>query len=125
MIIKIYNLSSQKGAVSILLAMSILSAILGIALGSSLIAATQTKTSLGSSDSAIAYYAAETGIEYALYEVIKNSNEPATTCGASWENVGSGKYCLTVSGSIAGGNLKVQSIGDDNKSTRRSVEISF
>lgn len=117
------NLNS-KGAVSILLVMSILSAVLVIALGSSSITATQIKTLLSSSESAVAYCAAETGVEYALYEVIKNTNEPATTCGISWVVVGSGRYCLNKSGSIAGGDLKVQSIGD-YKSTRRSIEISF
>lgn len=122
--IKLFNSLNSKGAASIFLVMSILSVVLVIALGSSLIAATQVKTSLSSSESAIAYYAAETGAEYALYEVIKNSNEPAVTCGVSWVAAGSGRYCLKKSGTIDTGDLKVQLIGE-YKSTRRSIEISF
>ncbi len=117
------NLNS-KGAVSILLVMSILSVILAIALGSSAITAIQTKTSLSSNDSVVAYYAAEAGAEYALFEVRKNSTVLTTTCYGGWVNMGNAKYCLIVSGAIGDGDLRVQSIGD-YKSARRSVEISF
>ncbi len=57
----------QKG-VSIYLALMIMSILLAIGLGISLIIVSQMKTIKGMGDSVVAFYAADTGIERALYE---------------------------------------------------------
>lgn len=112
----------SKGAVSIIIVMSILVAVLAIALGTSSVATTDLRSSLGSSESTTAFFAAETGIEKAMF-TIKGGSDPVTGC-YTWTTVGTAKYCLLVTGTLAGGDLVVESIGDF-KSTRRSIQLSF
>jgi Tfp pilus assembly protein PilX len=116
------NKLNSKGAISIFITMSVLLAVLIIALGSSSVAMTELKSSLNSSDSTVAYFAAETGIEEAMF-VIKGGNNPADSCYA-WTSVGDASYCLIVTGALNDGNLIVKSIGEYN-TTRRSIQISF
>jgi uncharacterized protein (UPF0333 family) len=63
---------SQKGAVSIILAILLLSVLLVIGLGISILMIQQIKMSGQAGRSVVAYYAAEAGAERCLYEVRKN-----------------------------------------------------
>jgi len=79
----------------------VLSVVLAIALGSSFIISSELATSLGHADSVVAYYAAETGIERALFD--HKTQEPAAQrCGAGWTAYGSAQYCLNVTESTPG-----------------------
>ena len=74
---------SQKGAVSIILAVLLLSVLLVIGLGISILMIQQIKMSGQAGRSVVAYYAAEAGAEKCLYEVRKNE---AVSCpdDANW-----------------------------------------
>lgn len=135
---------NSKGAVSIFLTMSILAAVLVIALGTSFALSTESKLSLSSGESVSAYYKAESGMEEALYDKINQNRTPrgnrcagacpSPACGG-WtctENAlgATVPYCIEIT-LRAGGDecdpndiLSVKSIGEYG-STRRSIEISF
>lgn len=117
---------NSKGAASIFVVMSILAAVLVIALGSSSVISTEKRMSLNSGDSVKAYYAAETGIEQAIYDHVKDDKEPsAFKCSTgSWTANSDSRYCLVITGSHATSIDAIQSVGE-YKSTRRSIEISF
>lgn len=129
---KIYFIkkNNSRGAISLLVVLSVLAVISMIAIGSSFIISSELKLSSSAGDSLIAYCAAESGIESALYDAVKNSVEPtAARCNPpaydQWTVSGSLKYCLTVTGLVSDGTLtNIQAIGE-YKSARRSVEISF
>lgn len=118
--------NDSRGAVSLIIAMVVLSVVLAISLGSSFIISSGLLASSGQSDSIITYYAAETGIEQALFD--RKTQEPAAQrCGAGWIFLGSAQYCLNVTETTPGNYLtitKIQSIGE-YKNTRRSIEVSF
>jgi len=78
---KMNNGLSQKGVVSIVLAVLLLSILLVIGLGISALMLQQLKLSGQSSQSVIAFYAADAGAERCLYEVRKGSNN------CPWTNV--------------------------------------
>lgn len=113
---------NSKGAVSIFIVMSVLVAVLVVALGSSSVSSTEVRSSLSSSESAVAYFAAETGIEESMF-IIKGGVDPVGDCSV-WTPVGAARYCLKITGALADGDLVVKSIGE-YKTTRRSIEISF
>jgi len=71
---KMNNGLSQKGAVSIVLAVLLLSILLVIGLSVSALMLQQIRLSGQSGQSVIAFYAAEAGAERCLYEVRKGSN---------------------------------------------------
>ena len=144
MSIKIYNLSSQKGAASIFLVMAVLAAVLAIALGSSFIVATETRSSLDSGESVAAYYAAESGMEKAMYEKIKLGREPqvnrcAGNCPSPacvWEDgwactetvlSSANPYCIEITEVTDCDPYSITSIKSigEYKTTRRSIELSF
>lgn len=116
---------NSKGSASIFLVMSILTGVLAIALGSSSVITTDRRISASSDESMTAYYAAETGIEQAIYDYVKNNIEPAAEkCSTgNWTASGVSRYCLVIAGAYP--NIAaIKSIGDFN-STRRSIEITF
>ena len=131
---------SSKGAVSIFIVMSVLAVVLAITLGSILVAIVEKRMSLNRSESVNAYYAAETGIEKAIYDVVKTKVEPAIgfrcagtcnegnagCCAEGWSDPING-YCLSVVENIPcdySTVVSVKSIGN-YRTTRRSIEIAF
>lgn len=142
MIFFINNANNSRGAVSIFLVMSILSAVLVIALGTSFSVSTEMKLSSSSAESIVAFYSAESGMEEALFDKINQNRVPrGNRCGGNcpspacteWTCIEAvlseeNPYCINV---ISIGDpcdpdniLSLKAIGD-NKSTRRSIEISF
>lgn len=86
---------SQKGAVSILIAVMVLSVIVVIGLGISVLILQQIKTSGQMGQSVIAFYAAESGAERCLYDVRKTG---VSTCSYSEVSLGfnsNAKYTTT------------------------------
>ena len=77
--------NNQKG-ISLLLTILIMAAILSIAIGISLLSLGEIKIARESPKSLIAYYAAESGVEWAMYEDRVN--------GRDSESYYSGKVCL-------------------------------
>jgi len=71
---KMNNSQFQKGAISIVLAVLLLSILLVIGLGVSALMLQQIKLSGQSSQSVVAFYAADAGAERCLWEVRKGMN---------------------------------------------------
>lgn len=120
---------NSKGAASIFLVMTVLAAVLAIALGSSSMVATEIRSSLDSGQSVAAFYAAESGIEQAMYDRFKSEIQPTgEVCGVDWTIVSDpAKYCLIITqGDISDYTsiTNIQSVGD-YKTTRRSIEITL
>jgi len=65
----------QQGAISIFLAVLLLSELLTIGLGISFLAISQLKMSQQTGNSVVAYYAAESGAERCLYEARKGTGQ--------------------------------------------------
>lgn len=111
--------TSSKGAISVIVALSVLVIILIIGLGAASTISGELAISGDSSDSIKAYYAAETGLERAMYKkFIDTTQTEAKECNSGWEIVDEMKFCLSISPST------LQSIGEYG-SVRRSVELSF
>ena len=123
----------SKGAITVIVALSVLTVILTIGLSASYIVSGELSLSGDTSESARAYYAAETGLERAMYERFKggvgNGEQPtAQTCGSGlWEVSGQIKYCLAIMQSDPSDYTTISSIKSVGEygSVRRSVEISF
>ncbi len=120
----------SKGAISVIVALSVLAIILTIGLSASSVISGELALSGDASESAKAYFSAETGLEEAIYNY-RNSIVPgaARWCSNGWVNIASSdiKYCLVldpVNPSTAGDISSIKSIGEYG-SVRRSVEISF
>lgn len=139
---------NSKGAVSIFLVMAVLTAVLAIALGSSFVVSTEIKSTLDSSESVSAYYAAESGLEEALYDKVRLRREPRgkrcvgncppnmadpacigwTTCNEVSLSP-SEPYCIEVIETSStkcepDTITKINTIGE-YRTTRRSIEIDF
>lgn len=69
-------LNKHKKGISLYLAIGVMSVLLSVVLGISAILARQFKIMAGMEDSVIALYAADTGIERALVDIIKNKMNP-------------------------------------------------
>lgn len=108
------------------MALIVLSVVLAIALGSSSIITGGLMSSSNHADSMVAFYAAETGIERALFE--RKTQEPAAQrCSVGWTSFGLAQYCLNVTETTPGDYTtitNIQSIGEYNN-TRRSINVSF
>lgn len=142
---------NSRGAVSVFLVMSILASIMVIALGTSFSVSTEAKLSASSSESIVSYYQAESGLEQALYDKVKQNRVPRVNrCGSNCPGGSAGvvcaasggwtctqnelgpsvPYCIEVKIKVAGDPCNnnditaIKSIGE-NKSTRRSIEIVF
>jgi len=106
------NSPFQKGAVSIVLATLLLSILLVIGLGISALMLQQIKLSGQSSQSVIAFYAADAGAERCLYEARKGANAcPFTDV---FLDVPSTKYTVVYNGT----NL-IESIGSYKRVVRK------
>lgn len=77
--------NKQKGA-SLYFALDILSILMAIVVALSTIIIIQLKTIKEAGDSVVAFYAADTGIEKALYEASKNGAEPGDTFYGEFED---------------------------------------
>jgi len=114
----------QKGAVAILLAFLIVIIMFLIAFSLSAIFVNELKVSSLSSQSAKAYYAAESGIEFALKQLKDNPALPGTEpsgcdLGSPWHALSNGaSYCVvwTTTGADSSGVYGV---------TRRRVSAGF
>jgi hypothetical protein len=114
------KINNQKG-VSLLLTLLIMSALLAIALGLSQLSLGEIKLTRDIPKSAIAYYAAEAGIERAVYdEWVGDGAFSITDCSVNLSNGSS--YGLEVSSGED--SVTVRSIGC-YKGVRRAIEVSF
>ncbi|MBU1137167.1 pilus assembly PilX N-terminal domain-containing protein [Patescibacteria group bacterium] len=109
----------QKGAVAIILTVMTLNVLLIIGLGIGVLILQQVKLSIQSSESVVAFYAAEAGAERCLYEVRKNSavSCPYTNIPLAFDS--QAKYTTTYNAS----NM-ITSIGQ-YKGTSRKVELTW
>lgn len=113
------KITKNKG-MALILSVIILTAVLAIALTAGKIFTDRIKMSRNTSDSMKAYYAAESGIEYALYQ-IKNSQEIEAShkCNVdmtNWQTVDGAFYCLKQEGDT------IKAIGKAGEA-RRGVEV--
>jgi len=106
---------SQQGAISILLAMLLLTELLVIGLGISFLMVSQIKMSGQVGQSVVAFYAAEAGAEKCLYEVRKGT----AVCPATGSLDNGANYATTYNGSDT-----ITSIGQF-KDTDRKVELTW
>jgi hypothetical protein len=112
---------SQKG-VSVLLASLIMTILLAMSLGLSSILLRQLKMMRGMGDSVVAFYAADTGVERALYEYT-GQTLPVEYSGSGL--AGGASYTAKVEAPGTGcsaSNLCIKSVGAF-KQTRRAIEI--
>lgn len=116
--------AGRQGAISILLTILILSVVLVIAFGISSVLLRQIKMSGQTSDSVWAYQAADSGIEYALYQANNLSTIgnlcSGCTLGTDCPRVGDAFYCLATDNPNFATWIK--SFGQF-KQTQRSVEV--
>lgn len=99
MTIKKNNIFSQKGAVSVLLAVLVLSVISTIIIGVSSLMIRQVRMSGQTGRSVIAFYAADSGAERCLYEVRKNGAANCPYSGVSLDFDTRAKYTTDYDGS--------------------------
>ena len=112
--------NNQKG-VSLLLTLLVMIALLAIALGVSQLSLGEIKITRDVPSSIIAYYAAEAGIEQAIYEKRINSNNlDISDCSISLDN--GSQYGVTVDDS--GGTITISSIGC-YRGVTRAIEVNF
>lgn len=112
--------NNQKG-VSLLITLLIMGALLSIVIMISRLNLGELQLTRNIPDSAIAYYAAEAGIEKALYdERISGGASNAADCSVSLDNGSS--YGLTITRDASG--IKIESNGC-YKDIRRAIEVSF
>jgi len=114
---------SQKGAVSIILAVLLLSVLSIIGLGISILMIQQIKMSGQAGRSVVAYYAAEAGAEKCLYQVRKETGEGCDDTGQISETVGSGSYQASYTAEYNGLDA-ITSIGQ-YRGTNRKVELDW
>lgn len=67
---------NEKGVIALLLTVIILSVIFVIATGIAVVRLIEMKLAFNISESMIAYQAADSGIDYALYEIIRPGGDP-------------------------------------------------
>ena len=108
--------SRERGAVAILLTLLIITVTLLIAMGLSLIFISETKSSRLVGYTGPAFYAADAGAEYALFQIIKKSAAPQTDYPLSFSNGASAKVSWTA--------RSVNSQGFFS-GTRREVQITW
>jgi hypothetical protein len=107
------KLQTTKEGVSLYLALVIMSFLIAIGLGVSLIIVSQMKMMKGMGDSVVAFYAADTGIERTLYQVRR---------GGGWSG--------DISGSVGGASYYVTSPASDTyqskggfANVKRAIEV--
>ncbi|OGZ34100.1 MAG: hypothetical protein A3I88_03215 [Candidatus Portnoybacteria bacterium RIFCSPLOWO2_12_FULL_39_9] len=119
-------MNKQNGAVSLLLTILVLAGILVIALGISKIILQEIRMTGQVGESTKAYQAADTGIEWALYQVIKVKQpipDSKLCANNGWTNLDSQTaYCLEITQGTPQTPEKIKAIGRVNR-VRRAVEI--
>lgn len=119
--------SSNNKGVSLYIALMLTAVMLTIVFGLTAVLTTQIKTVRSIGYSVTAFYAAETGIEYALY----NSDSCTSTCSVNGTlSLGGGDTAsYSISGTSSGSgacpwgiNYCIKSIGD-YKNTKRAIQI--
>jgi len=116
----------QRGAISIFLAVLLLSELSIIGLGISFLAVQQLKMSGQVGQSVVAYYAAEAGAEKCYYQVRNLTGQGCDNTGQISENIGSGDYQAGYQAGFSGSHEAgtVISIGQFGK-TSRKVELTW
>ena len=107
---------SQQGAISILLAVLLLTELSVIGLGIATLTVKQLRMSRQVGQSVVAYYAAEAGAERCLYDVRKSG---AVSCPYTDVSLSDAKYSTGYNGSDT-----ITSIGQF-ESTNRKVELTW
>lgn len=135
---------NSRGAISLVIAMTVLGIALTISLGTSLLISNGIKISSDYKNSIRAYYAAETGMEEAIYKTSKLDQEavagacdiegvcpeddPPAVWTSDWITNGSSRYYIKQVGCVCASSIgrlsSVQVIGE-YKTVRRSLEISY
>ena len=114
------KIDNQKG-VSLLLTLLVMIALLAIAFGISRLSLGEIKITQDVPRSIIAYYAAETGVELAIYEKRQNNvNLNIAECTVDLDN--GSQYGVTVVDD--GGTVTINSIGCYQGVTR-AIEVTF
>lgn len=117
------KLLSQRGTVSIILAILLLSQLLVIGLGISVLMLRQIRMSGQAGLSVVAFYTAEAGAEKCLYQVRKETGEGCNSDpvagGSITENLGEASYTADYDGA----NI-ITSIGK-YRGTSRKVELTW
>jgi hypothetical protein len=115
-----YKLQTTNKGVSLYLALMIMFILIAIGLGISLIIVSQMKMIRGMSDSVVAFYAADTGIEEGLY---KKRIEGTLESGDSFPgSVGGASYEGAYEENLSTGEYKWKSVGS-YLGTKRAIEI--
>jgi len=110
------NTFSQKGAVSIIFAVMIMSIIVVITASMSALMIQQIKMSGQTGYSVVAFYAADAGVERCLYDIRKGG---AIDCSYSVDFTSGAKYTVTYDG------LSVITSKGEYKGVSRKVEVSW
>lgn len=113
------NIFSQKGAISIVLAVMIMSMIVVITASMSALMIQQIKMSGQSGYSVIAFYAADAGAEQCLYDLRKGGATDCLYANVPLDSVPSAKYTTTYDGSGV-----ITSKGE-YKGVGRKLEVSW
>lgn len=123
-----FNFQREKGAISIIMAILILSIILIIVLSMSGVVLKQIKASAQIDGSIKAYQAADSGIERALFFSQHGNPIPDDFICDKWRSVGDSsggaQYCIEIVEGTAQDPERIKSTGRVNK-IRRAVEVSL
>ncbi len=110
---------NNKGAVSIMLSLLVLSVLLIISLSIAFVSLQQVRISAQMGQSVVAYYAAEAGIERCLYGVWQQGE---ASCSYSNINLSESDAAYTASGSLV--SRQISSVGQYQITSRR-IEINW
>lgn len=111
----------QNRGASILLSLLIMAALLAIAVGASRLTIGEIKLVRDIPKSLIAYYAAEAGIEWAIYQERQGGGaSDIVDCSVELDNESS--YGVEIN--RAGGTVAIRSVGCYQE-VRRAIEVSF
>lgn len=113
----IKTIAQEKG-IAVLITVTIISIVMLVAALIANIVATQLKLASDIADSTTAIYAADSGVEYKLYQIRKEAN----TAGAEFSLSNGATILVTVSGTLP--NLTIKSLGS-YLSVKRQFEVNF
>jgi Tfp pilus assembly protein PilX len=111
------NIGKENG-IALLITVVIISAVMLIATLIANIVITQLKLAGDITDSITAIYAADSGVEYKLYQIRKEGN----TAGIEFSLSNGAAVSVTVSGALP--NLTIKSMGS-YRSVKRQFEVNF
>ncbi len=115
---KISNFNKQKGAVTIILSLLVLSVLLVIGLSVSLISLQRIKMAAQMGQSVTAYYAAESGMERCLYQIWQQGDSSCSHQNSLSEVDAS----YTVAGSLSSGKIESRGL---YQITSRKIEVNW